>query len=326
MTKYLSPRTDISFKRLFANEHNTSLTIDFLNSILNLSGPQAIDKIILRQTVNLPDRAQGKEIIFDVYCTDAKNNHFIIEMQAVNEYNFHERSQYYAARVLGTQLKSNETYLDLVPVIFVGVVNYSLEAIKKYKRDVVFRNDAIITLEKSITESEDVITKYSFINHKTQQIIPVPLIELNFVELPKFKKAIQDCITPVDKWLYLMTQVDSCDHIPEGMKTTPALVQAFDSLEEKQWNQQDLEQYIKEQEAIGKEDRISQGSFEHGKDEGISIGIAHGIKQGMQQGIEQGALKKAIETAHKLLQRQVPIEDIADFTGLSIEQVKELTK
>ena len=164
MTKYLSPRTDILFKKLFANEHNKNLTIHFLNSILNLSGNREIKEIVLRETVNLPDRAQGKEIIFDVYCTDTKNNHFIIEMQAVNEYNFHERAQYYTARILANQLKRTDNYIDLLPVIFVGVVDYSLELIKKYKRHQSLRSDSIIAIEQSILESDDVITKYSFVN------------------------------------------------------------------------------------------------------------------------------------------------------------------
>ena len=159
MTTYLSPRSYTSFKKLFANPHNEKLTIAFLNNILNLSGDKIISKITLKESVNLPDRAGGKsdfahftpehqtveklknyggattdanaEIIFDVYCTDGQNNHYIIEMQALNEANFFERSQYYAARALGNQLKTTEDYIALLPVVFIGVVNYSLEAIKK---------------------------------------------------------------------------------------------------------------------------------------------------------------------------------------------------
>ena len=176
----------------------------FLNNILNLSGTREITEIHLRETVNTPDRSGGKEIIFDVYCIDKHNNHYIIEMQSLNEYNFFERSQYYAARALGNQLKAVEDYIHLLPVVFVGVVDYSLDVIKRYKRFAKYREQSIISLEEILQASTEVITKYSFINKQTGQIIPTPLMELNFVELPKFNKTAQECTTEVDQWLYVM--------------------------------------------------------------------------------------------------------------------------
>ncbi|WP_428771006.1 Rpn family recombination-promoting nuclease/putative transposase [Treponema sp. HNW] len=47
-------------------------------------------------------------------------------------------------------------------------------------------------------------------------------------------------------------------------------------------------------------------------------------EEGIQQGIEQGAYQKAFETAKNLLAMNLPIENIAQATGLSIEEVKAL--
>ena len=58
--------------------------------------------------------------------------------------------------------------------------------------------------------------------------------------------------------------------------------------------------------------------------EGLAEGIEQGIEQGISQGIEQGAEQTKIETAKKLLQDNLPIEQIAKYTDLPLEKVQEL--
>ena len=327
MAKYLSATTDISFKKLFANEHNIDLTIAFLNNVLGLTGKRQIEKLVLKDPVNKPDRAGGKEIIFDVYCKDTKNNHYIIEMQASNEYNFYERSQGYIARALGNQLKSYDNYLELVPVIFVGVVNYSLKAIKKYKRVEDFKNQSIITLHKdgaTPSQEKEVISKYSFINHLTGEIIPVPLMEINYVELPHFTKSLEECHTEVDQWLYLMKSIQNFEEMPASFKKSKNFVRACQTLEEKNWEKGEIEAYVKEMEDIGKDDRIKEGAREEGLELGIAEGLQQGLQQGLEQGLEQGAKKAKIVMAIKLLAQDKSIEEITDLTDLTIEEIQAL--
>ena len=49
-----------------------------------------------------------------------------------------------------------------------------------------------------------------------------------------------------------------------------------------------------------------------------------GLKKGMEKGIEKGEKKKSKKIALKLLARNFPLDEIADLTGLSIEEIKEL--
>ena len=57
-----------------------------------------------------------------------------------------------------------------------------------------------------------------------------------------------------------------------------------------------------------------------GKEEGIAIGI----ERGKQEGRQEGSVQSRYEFARKLIQRNMPIEDICELTGLSEEQVKGL--
>ena len=50
-----------------------------------------------------------------------------------------------------------------------------------------------------------------------------------------------------------------------------------------------------------------------------------GIEQGIEQGIEKGAKTKALETAQLLLKKgKLTVDEIAEVTGLTVEEVKEL--
>ena len=54
---------------------------------------------------------------------------------------------------------------------------------------------------------------------------------------------------------------------------------------------------------------------------------ARGIDKGIERGIEQGAYKATVETATRLLAMgKFDIEDIAQGTGLTVEQVRELAE
>jgi predicted transposase/invertase (TIGR01784 family) len=51
---------------------------------------------------------------------------------------------------------------------------------------------------------------------------------------------------------------------------------------------------------------------------------AEGIQQGIQQGMQQGMLQGKMDVARRMLVKGVSIEDIADITGLSVEEVCKL--
>ena len=55
-------------------------------------------------------------------------------------------------------------------------------------------------------------------------------------------------------------------------------------------------------------------------------GLAEGIEQGIEKGIEQGAEKTKIETAKNMIQKNIPLETIAECTELPLEKVQELAK
>jgi predicted transposase/invertase (TIGR01784 family) len=56
----------------------------------------------------------------------------------------------------------------------------------------------------------------------------------------------------------------------------------------------------------------------------IQQGIYKGKEEGKQEGFFEGAKYKALVTARKLKQKGMPAQDIAEVTGLSVEEVEKL--
>ena len=76
-----------------------------------------------------------------------------------------------------------------------------------------------------------------------------------------------------------------------------------------------------------KQDTYDSG-FSAGEEHGIAIGEKRGIllgrNEGISLGITQGAYQKAVETARKFLSMGLSVEQVANGTGLSVEEIEKL--
>jgi predicted transposase/invertase (TIGR01784 family) len=56
----------------------------------------------------------------------------------------------------------------------------------------------------------------------------------------------------------------------------------------------------------------------------VQQGLQKGLFKGKQEGLQEGLLQGKRETARKLKQKGMSIQEIAELTGLSIEEVQAL--
>ena len=88
MSRFINPFTDVGFKRIFGQEINKDLLIDFLNALLD--GERQVKDIHFLDKELLPIYEKDRGLIYDVYCTDEKGEQFIVEMQNKEHANFRE--------------------------------------------------------------------------------------------------------------------------------------------------------------------------------------------------------------------------------------------
>ena len=77
--RYINPYTDFGFKKLFGEEANKDLLIDFLNQLL--PEKHQIAELEFKNVENYPELALERKAIFDIHCVSEKGERFIVEMQ-----------------------------------------------------------------------------------------------------------------------------------------------------------------------------------------------------------------------------------------------------
>ncbi len=79
ISKFLDPKCDLTFKRIFGTEKNKNILIHFLNDILEFHGESAIQEVEFLSTIMNPEIASDKQSIVDVLCKDSQGNRYIAE-------------------------------------------------------------------------------------------------------------------------------------------------------------------------------------------------------------------------------------------------------
>src|SRR5579872_4178802 len=108
MSRYLNPRADVVFKKIFGQ--HAHLLISFLNSMLPLPPEGLIESLNYLPTEQIPDIPILKRTIVDVKCTDQQGQIFIVEMQIEWSSFFMQRMLFGASRAYVNQLKSGSQY------------------------------------------------------------------------------------------------------------------------------------------------------------------------------------------------------------------------
>ena len=96
-SRFLDPKNDFAFKKVFASEQNKDILIHFLNDILDHQHIGQIQSVEFLPTINNPEIAAKKQSILDVMCQDDQGMYYIVEIQVDSTAGFEKRAQYYAA-------------------------------------------------------------------------------------------------------------------------------------------------------------------------------------------------------------------------------------
>jgi len=297
--KFINPKIDFAFKRIFGSEQSHDILISFLNAML-------YDGLDIIQDLEILDPYLAPKIrgIKDTY-VDVKANirnqggeitSVIIEMQVLNVEGFEKRILYNASKAYSTQLDIGEDYTILQPVIALTITDFEM-----------------------FPELEQILSRFILKEKTYLTDYPVYDIELVFIELPKFNKELEELETITDKWLYFLKTARKLDAIPTVMENEPAIKKAFAIASQANLSKQELDDL--ERRAIFIHDQ--RNDLKKATRSGLEQGKKEGIQQGIEQGIEQGELKAKLSIAQQLL-AFLDDEAICQRTGLSLDAIAKL--
>ena len=110
--KYVNPFTDYGFKRLFGEEVNKELLIDFLNELLHKEQGK-IKKLTYLKNEKLGVSELDRRAIFDLYCENEKGEKFIVELQKTKQKFFKDRTYIIPLSLYANKLKDLTGTLNL---------------------------------------------------------------------------------------------------------------------------------------------------------------------------------------------------------------------
>ncbi|QES95564.1 Rpn family recombination-promoting nuclease/putative transposase [Orientia tsutsugamushi] len=301
LSRFLDPKNDIAFKKIFGSEKNKDILIHFLNDILLFEGNKEITEVEFLGTILDADIASKKESIVDVLCKDKNGAQYIIEMQVDPTQGFEKRAQYYAAKAYGRQPNRGKEgkYSDLKEVIFIAIADYKL-----------FPN------------KEDYISRHVILDKKTYEH-DLKDFSFTFIELPKFKKnRVEELNDITEKWCYFFKHAKetTLDGYNKIIGEDLIIKRAYEALDQFNWSEDELITYEQELKRIWDNKAVEDYKLERAKAEGIKLGEAKGIKLGEAKGKAEAKKDFAI----KLLKSELSVETIAEYTDLSIQEVLNL--
>jgi len=78
ISKFLDPKNDIAFRRIFGSEKNKNILIHFINDILGLQGDDQIQEVTFQPTIEIPEIAAKKQSVIDLLCKDTNGVQIIV--------------------------------------------------------------------------------------------------------------------------------------------------------------------------------------------------------------------------------------------------------
>ena len=109
-TRYIDPKSDFAFKKLFQKERNKELLVALINAVVGKQFHQPVVHVTLLDRNLDPEIRTKKESYIDVLCEDQDGCKYVVEMQVAEEKGFEKRAQYYAYKTFVGQMNKGEAY------------------------------------------------------------------------------------------------------------------------------------------------------------------------------------------------------------------------
>lgn len=273
---------DYVFKRTFTRDDPNGILRDFLESVLKikLRNVQVLNAEIPKDI--LDERGSVLDIRAELDNTKIVD----IEMQVQDQGNISKRSTVYMSKNIATQIKTSEDYQGLKPSIVINILNFN-----RYKRNS-YHSIAHMKFEKTSKE------EYVDLGYKEEDQLATDVLEMHFIELPKFIKKNPEIKTKLDEWLWLIAGRE--DKVEMSKLDNPEVKKAMKLVDEIMADPKERE--IIEARAMAK--------FNY------DTGVAYAKEQGKKES------KK--EVAKRMKELNMSDEQICQVLNITADKLKEL--
>ena len=287
--KFINPKVDYAFKKIFGSHQSEKILISFLNAII-YDGEKIIESLTIVNPFNPGQIISFKDTYLDVKAVLVDGSIVVIEMQVARMTAFNKRVAYNLAKAYANQLDKGEKYPLLNPAIAVTITDFIL-----------------------FKTTDDAINKFVFQEETKKLECLDKELRLIFVELPKFKKTLSELQGLKDKWIYFLKEAASLDGIPESLGEVVEIEQALNIANFINMSPEELE--VVENRGIAMQD-------ERGR-------IAYAEQLGVVKGETKGRLSQAIALVKLLITQRFGEPSVGmsnQIADLPIVDLEDLVK
>ncbi len=288
-------RFDWAIKNILRNKSNFGILEGFLSELLK-------ENIKINKLLESEGNQETKTDKFnrvDLLVENSKDELIIIEIQNTTELDYLHRLVYGSSKVISENLNLGEPYSKIKKVISVSIVYFDLGHGKDYVYKGITTFEGIHKKDKLELSDEQ---KKLFGDIKIEQIFP----EYYLLKVKKFDNKTRDTL---DEWIYFLKNEEIKDNFKaKGLKEAK---EKLDILKLPKKEQQKYQKYL---ENLSYQASMAQTlNFELEQE-----------REKMRKELEQEANKKLFKTAKKLKDKGMPIVEVSEITGLSIEEIENL--
>lgn len=270
----------------FKKLFGTEVNKELLRSFLNslLDGQEVITNLTYLNSEQLGTQEIDRKAVFDVYCENERGEKFLVEMQKAEQQFFKDRSVFYATFPIREQAKRGDWDYQLKAVYTIGILNFTFDD----------NNSDYFHHEVKLM---DTLTKEVFYDKLT----------FIYLEMPKFTKTENQLVTMFDKWLYAIRHLPALLNRPQVL-WEKVFDQFFTAAEIAKFNPQEKAEYEESLKAL----RDWYSVLSTAEHKGFALGMAQGEKN------------KALAIAKEMLSDGMSPDNVARYTNLSLEDIKQL--
>lgn len=276
-----NPKNDFLFKRLFGEEAGKRLLISLLNAVMRRGEREKITDVAIVEDTRLKrELMDDKEAVLDIVCEVEGNEKVNVEMQVRRFERMDYRSLFYVGKLMVEALQQGQPYGKLKRSIGINILDHRYLPLEKYHSTFHLYEDG---------ERDYMLTD---------------ILELHFIECPKFRQLPFNMADPLHRWLRFLEQGTTHEQLEEMMEVDEVIREAHERMEYLRSDEETRRLYALREKAL--HDRAS--LMQDARDAGL--------KEGMEKGVQQVALK--------LLASGTDMALISQATGLSLKQLEQL--
>ena len=277
--KYADLLDDDVFKLVFGRESTKDVMIEFLNQVI--PDRKIVDLEFIDKEMH-PVERDAKGVVYDMFCKTDSGARIIVEVQRRKQPFYPERAIYYSTFQIQRQVEAGADTYDFLPVYVINILNFKMDGNK---------------------DQADVKSVYRLYEETTQRLL-TDRVTFIFIELPKFKKTIDELDGIVLEGMYFcfknMAVLEECPKV----LTHQIFRKIFEVSELYNMDQDTRDKVIHKM--TTERDLRNQMAYAR------------------QEAIEEGRAEGRAEVAREMLADGMPVDKIAKYTELSIEEIAAL--